>query len=169
DAAAKNAHWHGQSAAAIASPMIKAAPLPVDDGTSDRARRGPVREGSIEGLTSLATVGQELRAARLERGEDLATVSRALKIRKDHLDAIEEDRLDALPGRTYALGFVRSYSEYVGFNGRDTVERYKSEITGRAEPENVPVTVIDDDERRPLPLGWTIIAVIVVALMLYGL
>jgi cytoskeleton protein RodZ len=148
--------------------MTKVTRLTVDDGTANRARRTTVQELGAPPLTSLETVGQELRAARLQRGEDLAAVSRALKIRKDHLDAIEEDRLDALPGRTYAIGFVRAYAQHVGFDPKATVERYKTEIAGRSEPENVSITVIDD-EYRPMPRGWKIVAGVIVALMIYGL
>ena len=73
-------------------------------------RRIHLREISGDSDTPLDTVGQELRAARLRRGDDLATVSRALKIRKDHLEAVEEDDIESLPGKTYAIGFVRSYA-----------------------------------------------------------
>ncbi len=79
-------------------------------------RRIHLREISGDSETPLETVGQDLRAARLRRGDDLATVSRALKIRKDHLEAVEEDRLENLPGKTYAIGFVRSYAGYLGLD-----------------------------------------------------
>lgn len=123
--------------------------------------------GDIE--TPLETVGQDLRAARLRRGDDLATVSGVLKIRKDHLEALEEDRLDALPGRTYAVGFVRSYAGYLGLDAAHCVERFKAEIAGRSDADHMPqVHVIDEDEHRRLPQGWKIVAAVVVLLMIYG-
>jgi cytoskeleton protein RodZ len=149
--------------------MTKVTRLTVDDGGNLKSRRIHLREISGDSDTPLETVGQDLRAARLRRGDDLATVSKSLKIRKDHLEAIEEDRLDALPGRTYAVGFVRSYADYLGLDVGQTLERFKAEIAGRTDTETQqPVTVIDEDDNRRLPQGWKIIAGVVVLLMLYG-
>ncbi|HEX2591563.1 MAG TPA: RodZ domain-containing protein [Rhizomicrobium sp.] len=117
--------------------------------------------------TALETVGQDLRAARLRRGDDLATVSKALKIRKDHLEALEEDRIEALPGRTYAVGFVRTYSDYLGLDPIQCVERYKAEIAGRTE-EREPPPYPDETEERHLPYGWMVVGVIVLVLVIYG-
>src|ERR1700752_4973718 len=108
--------------------MTKITQLNIDD--KGKRRRIHLREISGDGEV-LDTVGQELRAARLRRGDDLATVSRALKIRKDHLEAVEEDNFEGLPGKTYAIGFVRSYSGYLVLAPVKTVERYKQEISGR--------------------------------------
>ncbi len=132
--------------------MTKVTRLTVDDGGNIKSRRIHLREISGDSDTPLETVGQDLRAARLRRGDDLATVSKSLKIRKDHLEAIEEDRLDALPGRTYAVGFVRTYAHYLGLDVVQCVERFKAEIAGRSDGDNQPrVTVIDEEERRMPP------------------
>ena len=96
--------------------MTKVTHLTLDEDGSLNRRRIHLREISGESETPLETVGQDLRDARLRRGEDLATVSRALKIRKDHLEALEEDRLEDLPGKTYAIGFVRSYARHLGLD-----------------------------------------------------
>jgi cytoskeleton protein RodZ len=149
--------------------MTKVTRLTLDDGGNIKSRRIHLREISGDSDAPLETVGQDLRAARLRRGDDLATVSKALKIRKDHLEAIEEDRLEALPGRTYAVGFVRTYADYLGLDAGQCVERFKAEIAGRSDSDNVqPVTVIDEDEHRRLPQGWKVIAAVVVLLMGYG-
>lgn len=147
--------------------MTKVTHLTLDDDGSLSQRRIHLREISGEADTPLETVGQDLRAARLRRGDDLATVSKTLKIRKDHLEALEEDRLDALPGRTYAVGFVRSYADYLGLERVEFVERFKSEIAGREEEAATPAYQVDEGERR-LPQGWIIIAVVVLALIIYG-
>ena len=148
--------------------MTKVTRLTLDEDGGLNRRRIHLREISGDLDTPLETVGQDLRAARLRRGDDLATVSKVLKIRKDHLEALEEDRIDALPGRTYAVGFVRSYSDYLGLDSVQCVERFKAEIAGRSDEAQPPVTVIDEDEHRKLPQGWMIIAVVVLLLVLYG-
>jgi len=148
--------------------MTKVTRLTLDEGGETKRRRIHLREISGDSDAPLETVGQDLRAARLRRGDDLATVSKVLKIRKDHLEAIEEDRLEALPGRTYAVGFVRSYAHYLGLDAVQCVERFKAEIAGRADVDNQQrVTVIDDEERR-MPRGWTVVAAFVLALIAYG-
>lgn len=127
-----------------------------------------LRDASGDYDAPLETVGQDLRAARLARGEDLATVSRVLKIRKEHLEALEEDRAEALPGRTYAVGFIRAYAAYLGLDPVVFADRFKAEIAGRSDINPPKVNVIDEDEHRKLPQGWWAIAVVVVLLVFYG-
>jgi cytoskeleton protein RodZ len=151
--------------------MTKITQISVENnGEGDPGRRRiHLREISGDSDAPLETVGQDLRAARLRRGDDLATASKVLKIRKDHLEALEEDRLEALPGRTYAVGFVRSYADYLGLDAAQCVERFKAEIAGRSDSDHMPhVTVIDEDDNRRLPQGWKIVAGVVAILMLYG-
>lgn len=98
-----------------------------------------------------ATVGEELKAARLRLGEDLQTVSGALRIRQDHLEAIEEGALDKLPGRAYALGFVRAYAEYLGLDAPGIVARFKEESGATPEPvsKSLMADETTDDARQP--------------------
>jgi cytoskeleton protein RodZ len=150
--------------------MTKVTRLTLDDSGNMKSRRIHLREISGDSEMPLETVGQDLRAARLRRGDDLASASKVLKIRKDHLEALEEDRMEALPGRTYAVGFVRSYADYLGLDAPQCVERFKAEIAGRSDSDHLPqVNVIDEDEHRRLPQGWKIGAGIVVLLVLYGI
>ena len=145
--------------------MTKVTPLNADEKSG--RRRIHLREISGDSETPLETVGQDLRAARLRRGDDLATVSRALKIRKDHLEAVEEDRLENLPGRTYAIGFVRTYAGYLGLDATETVERYKQEISGRHDEHSPTIAAMPDEPRR-LPQGWRFVAAIVLLAVGYG-
>jgi cytoskeleton protein RodZ len=145
--------------------MTKVTPLNADEKSG--RRRIHLREISGDGDAPKDTVGEELRAARLLRGDDLATVSRALKIRKDHLEAVEEDRLQDLPGRTYAIGFVRTYAAYLGLEAAEMVDRYKQELSGRPD-EHAPTIAAMPDETRRLPQGWRFVAGVVVLAVGYG-
>ena len=148
--------------------MTKVTQISFEDESGASRRRIHLREISGDSESQLETVGQDLRAARLRRGDDLATVSRALKIRKDHLEAVEEDNFAALPGKTYAIGFVRSYAQYLGLDVTATVERYKQEISGRRE-EHVPTdSNLHDEDSRRLPQGWRIVAGIFGLALIYG-
>jgi cytoskeleton protein RodZ len=138
------------------------------DQRGERGRRIDSREPADERGAPEATVGQALRSARLARGDDIATVSRALRIRRDHLEAIEDERLEALPGRAYAVGFVRSYAKYLGLDAAACVERFKSETAGRpdATPQIGPPP--PDLGGGRMPSGWTAMAILVVGVVLYG-
>jgi len=138
-----------------------------EEGGSNR-RRIHLREISGDSESPLQTVGQDLRAARLRRGDEIAQVSRALKIRKDHLEALEEDRLEDLPGKTYAIGFVRSYARHLGLDATEYVERFKRDISGRTEDKVHEPAPIHQDEGRRLPQGWRIITGAVVILIGWG-
>jgi cytoskeleton protein RodZ len=148
--------------------MTKVTHLTIEEGGGQNKRRIHLREIAGDMDSPLETVGQDLRAARLRRGDDLATISRALKIRKDHLEALEEDRIELLPGRTYAVGFVRTYAEYLGLDAGACVERFKSQIAGRGEEPSPTIHVIDEDEHRRLPQGWKIVVAVVLVLLVYG-
>ncbi|MBV8975975.1 MAG: helix-turn-helix domain-containing protein [Alphaproteobacteria bacterium] len=148
--------------------MTKVSHLTIEEGGGQNKRRIHLREISGDADAPLETVGQDLRAARLRRGDDLASVSKALKIRKDHLEALEEDRIEALPGRAYAVGFARTYAEYLGLDATACIERFKAQIAGRTDDSTPTITVIDEDEHRRLPQGWKIVAAVVLLLFAYG-
>ena len=132
-----------------------------------KTRRIHLREISGDSEGAAETVGQELRAARLRRGDEIAQVSRALKIRKDHLEALENDRLEDLPGKTYAIGFVRSYARHLGLDAAQYVERFKRDIAGRADDASREPQPLPHDDRR-LPQGWRFIAGGVAILLIWG-
>jgi cytoskeleton protein RodZ len=153
--------------------MIKLTQMPLDnersgDKDGQGRRRIHLREISGDSETPMETVGRDLRAARLRRGDEIAQVSRALKIRKDHLEALEEDRLEDLPGKTYAIGFVRSYARHLGLDTDQYVERFKQEISGRGDEHSREPAPIHTEEGRHLPHGWRIVAGIVILLLGYG-
>ncbi|MDX1540749.1 MAG: DUF4115 domain-containing protein [Geminicoccaceae bacterium] len=79
-------------------------------------------------------VGAQLREVRRERGEDLEEIAEYLRIRSVYLHGIERGDMSVMPGRTYALGFLRTYADYLGFDGEDLIEQIKStvdDLTGK--------------------------------------
>jgi cytoskeleton protein RodZ len=147
--------------------MAKVTRLSFEQGDSLERKRLHLREISADADTPLDTVGQDLRTARQRKGEDLASVSCHLKIRKDYLDALEESQFDILPGRTYAIGFIRSYSQYLGLDPRASVERYKAEIEGLGEIDADPATLQPEPERK-LPQGTLVIGILLLIGVAYG-
>jgi cytoskeleton protein RodZ len=72
-------------------------------------------------------VGELLRMTRERQGQELQSVANQLRIRLAYLQAIEDARFRDLPGSTYAVGFVRSYADYLGLDGGDVVRRFREE------------------------------------------
>ena len=147
--------------------MTKVTHLTLDERGELSKRRVHLREISGDADAPLDAVGKDLRAARLRRGDELAAVARALRIRKDHLEAIEEDRFEALPGRTYAVGFVRTYAAYLGLDSKQCVERFKKEIAGRVDGAPQVGLAPETSESR-LPRGWQMMAFVVIGVVAYG-
>jgi cytoskeleton protein RodZ len=101
-----------------------------------------------------ARLGDELREARLTLGHSIEEMAATLRIRRVHLEALEEGRLRDLPGAAYAAGFVRSYAQALGLDADETARRFR-DLTGPSAakpklvfPEPVP--------ERGMPAGIVI-------------
>ncbi|CAA7625066.1 Protein conserved in bacteria [Magnetospirillum sp. LM-5] len=75
-------------------------------------------------------VGPTLKAAREKTGKSLAEVATMLRIRQPYLLALEEGRHRDLPGGTYAIGFLRTYGDFLGLDGEEMVRRFRAEAAG---------------------------------------
>ncbi len=84
-------------------------------------------------------IGNSLRAARERQGLGYGEVELATKIRAKYIRALEEEDFDAIPGDTYARGFLRTYASYLGLDGDVYAEEYASRF---------PVSWRDDLPRR---------------------
>ena len=76
-------------------------------------------------------IGETLREARVRRRIELAQIEAETKIRAGYLAALEEERLDALPGKAYAKAFLRSYARYLGL----PAEAMVAELDARLSPD----------------------------------
>jgi hypothetical protein len=87
-----------------------------------------------------ASVGERLSAARARKGVDIRRAERDTKIRARHLDALERDDPDDLPGAVYTTGFLRTYAAYLGLDADDAVGQWQRErgARRRREPLAVP-------------------------------
>lgn len=151
--------------------MTKVTMLPAEGRSEGGRRRLHLRDITHEEPLEAHSVGAELRAVRLRRGEEIRGIAHILHIRRDYLEALEESRYDELPGRAYALGFVRSYAEYLGLDSQHVVERYKSELDGDAMEETTEPSfrfVPKAAGERRMPRGMGLVVVLIVAAALYG-
>ncbi|WP_374588712.1 helix-turn-helix domain-containing protein [Novosphingobium sp.] len=93
--------------------------------------------------------------ARLLRAREAAGMSRAqacavLRIPERHLVAIETGDYAALPARTYAVGFSRSYAKVVGLDPVEIVNAVRRELDAQepAEPRRTVQTFEPGDPAR---------------------
>lgn len=121
----------------------------------------------------LAEIGAMLRKRREEVGQDLADISAVTHIKPMFLKAIEEGRRKDLPGTAYMIGYIRTYADYLGFDGNRLITDYHAELAGqrkwvdkRAEPvEPAAAAAMSQIQASPVVvLG----GVVVLALAAYG-
>jgi cytoskeleton protein RodZ len=73
------------------------------------------------------SVGATLREARERRGLQIADASHQLRIRGSVLQAMEAGQFEKLPNGAYALGFLRSYADFLGLDRDEIARRVKAE------------------------------------------
>lgn len=95
------------------------------------------------------SVGQILQRTREHYGQTILQVEVNLRIKASHLIAIEEGDVANLPGRVYAIGFVRAYAEYLGLNGDKIVHLFKSQTIGKKSETKLQFPVTYADTKTP--------------------
>lgn len=127
-------------------------------------------ELSPEVRAYLQGVGRALREAREQRGEDLSGIASFLRIKPSYLEALERAEYEVFPGRVYAYGFLRSYADYLGFDGPEVVRRVKEVVEPR--PQQGAAGAASASRRirlRPLPVAAALVLVAGGALLWQGL
>ena len=113
----------------------------------------------------LLSIGEVLRSSRLRAGVELEDVSKTLRIQLAHLIAMEEGRVDDLPGKVYALGFLNTYSDYLGLDKDELVKKYKTALKNYNLPNNLDFPIPSRENRNPKP--WLILCVLLLAGLAY--
>lgn len=72
----------------------------------------------------MATFGENLRRERELRGIELREMADATKISIRFLHALEQDRVDILPGGMFQRAFVRQYAKYLGLDPERLVAEF---------------------------------------------
>lgn len=106
-------------------------------------------------------VGRLLRDQREARGLSLAEVEKSLRIRRAHIEAIEEGRFDKLPGAAYIPAFLRAYAAHVDLDPEKVMTAYH--LSGPV-PIKRPVALPADFpivEKRA-PIGLAVLTVLLV-------
>ena len=117
-------------------------------------------------LAQAPAAGALLRAARERTGWSLIDIAAALRIRSAYLEALEDGRVDVLPGDAYAVGFLRTYASALGLDANDVVHRFKSEaaLVNRRPQLQFPAPVPE----RGVPAGALVLLGVLLAIGAYA-
>ena len=111
-------------------------------------------------------IGTTLRDARVARNLSLAEVSALLRIREAHLEAIELEDFEQLPGNVYAIGFIRTYAQYLELNESDMIMRFKA---ASVESGMADMVFEEEEETEQISGALKISLLVVGALVVYVL
>ena len=123
----------------------------------------------------MATFGEALRKERESRSITLETVVSTTKISTRHLQALESDRFDQLPGGVFNKSMVRNYARTLGLEEGEWLQKYldataqndifnEDEKTWTAFAENVGRSRGKDLDRPDNILRWAGVAALLLVL-----
>jgi transcriptional regulator with XRE-family HTH domain len=107
--------------------------------------------------TSLTATGDRLRRARETVGLSREQLSKQTKILERHLEALEAGRFANLPGRTYAIGFSRTYARAVGLDEEKVAAEVRNAL-GDAPRAFAPTPDICSPAPKPFHRGLLAVA-----------
>ena len=79
----------------------------------------------------MQTLGQRLRQRREARNASIEAVTRATRLTRSVLVALEADRFEDLPPPVYIRGFLRLYSSYLEMEVDAVLEAYEQQVAVR--------------------------------------
>jgi hypothetical protein len=101
----------------------------------------------------MATLGQQLKAAREAKGVSESDAGSATKTLTKVIIAMEADDFSIMPAPTYAKGFIRLYAEYLELDPVPLVEEYTQTYTTAPRPLINPSSQFDKNSRPSSPFS----------------
>ena len=118
-----------------------------------------------------ASIGEQLRLAREERGIGLREICDQTRISGHYLEAIEANDYKRLPGGVFNRSFIKAYAKYVGYDEREAIEGYTRYLREHGEStDDVNTTpmhskVYTDTPATRSPVLTVVLAVLILALL----
>jgi transcriptional regulator with XRE-family HTH domain len=134
-------------------------PQPANDPVDARAQR-QTPKAVPPVLDSAWRAGRKLSEARRQRGWTLDEVADRIRVRKEFLEALEDMNIKLLPGKAYALAFLRSYARELGIEEKAIVDQFQDECALTREDATKPIRSPSSKPRQRPP--WAAAAVLVV-------
>jgi len=112
------------------------------------------------------SVGEILRRTRVHYERSVQDVENTLRIRAEQLEALETGDVSLLPAPVYAIGFVRSYAEYLGLDGDKMVKLFKAQSHNNVTQPKLDFPKATKDSQSP-PLWLLGICCVLIATSAY--
>lgn len=130
----------------------------------------------------MASVGEQLRAAREARGLSIQQVAETTRLKLVQIEALEKGNYDEFPAPVYARGSLRLYADVVKIDPKPLLELMKEEMEEEKEDVsegtehhhhtnvNDPTMIGDSDPSSlHLSLGWrAVLPLLIVGVVLAG-
>ena len=114
----------------------------------------------------MKTVGEMLQEARVARGYTIQNVEQGTKIRSKFLEAIESNDFSRLPSLSYAKGFVKNYSDFLGLDSTKTLAFFRRQTDETPKSSLLPKGMEEPLNRSLLQLTpGRFVALIVIGLV----
>lgn len=134
-------------------------PQPTGDQVDSRAqRKAPTAPQPV--LDSAWRAGRKLSEARRQRGWTLDEVADRIRVRKEFLEALEDMNVKLLPGKAYALAFLRSYARELGIDEKAIVDQFQDECALTRDDDSKPAIRTPASKPRQRP-PWAAAAALV--------
>jgi cytoskeleton protein RodZ len=117
--------------------------------------------------------GEKLKEARESKNYTIEQVSRETRISVKYIHALEAEDFAAFPGETYLIGFLKSYTEYLGLDSDKYISLYKNYMI---QEQPIPINELLDKKKKSAPLivviapigGIIAICAIVLLVLFFG-
>lgn len=110
--------------------------------------------------TVVPSAGEQLRAAREEKGLTLEEIAGQTRIPRRHLESLEEGDWTKLPAPTYTIGFAKSFATVVGLDRTEIGDKLRTEMGGTRPEYTVASEVFEPaDPARTMP-RWLVLSAI---------
>jgi cytoskeleton protein RodZ len=105
-------------------------------------------------------LGEILRTTRLEKSLTLEQVEKDTKIRKDFLEAMENEKWDIFPEYIYLKNFLRTYCRYLELDNREYLYFLIEDLKPKPRPQKLPEKIdLTTAPCRKTKVFFTIIAI----------
>jgi cytoskeletal protein RodZ len=121
-----------------------------------------------------ASIGEQLRLAREERGIPLREICDQTRISVHYLEAIETNDYKRLPGGVFNRSFIKAYARCVGYDEREAIEGYTRYLREHGDTsDDVNTTpmhskVYTETPATRSPLLTVVLAILILALLTAG-
>jgi cytoskeleton protein RodZ len=145
-------------------------PLPTDPQAEPDAEARAQRQAQARPIAPPPELdpawraGRKLSEARRQRGWSIEEVAERIRIRKEFLEALEDMNVKLLPGKAYALAFLKSYARELGMDEKAILDQFQDECALTREDANKQIRNPTSKPRRERPWVWAAGLVVIAAL-----